>query len=167
VSYKAVRCRMTVSKACSSVRLDVRLSAFRSEPLVGFLSWFGSGINGFTSSLFCTKKDKRNLVKNMIIERPPAHIFKGLVHPKCYLPLCSTEERNSYRFGTTWGWVNDDRIFIFGWTIPLRRQHWPKTVNKYLFVYSLLLLTNVRVKKWSIPRAPRAKPKIYSTFNAL
>ncbi len=25
----------------------------------------------------------------------------------------------SYRFGTTWGWVNDDRIFIFGWTIPL------------------------------------------------
>ncbi len=27
--------------------------------------------------------------------------------------------KNSYRFGTTWGWVNDDRIFIFGWTIPL------------------------------------------------
>ncbi len=29
------------------------------------------------------------------------------------------EQRNSYRFGTTWGGVNDDRIFIFGWTIPL------------------------------------------------
>ncbi len=26
-----------------------------------------------------------------------------------YLPLCSAEQRNSYRFGTTWGWVNDDR----------------------------------------------------------
>ncbi len=38
-----------------------------------------------------------------------------------YLPLCLAEQRNSYRFGTTWGWVNDDRIFIFGWTIPLRR----------------------------------------------
>ncbi len=25
----------------------------------------------------------------------------------------------SSRFGTTWGWVNDDRIFILGWTIPL------------------------------------------------
>ncbi len=37
-----------------------------------------------------------------------------------YLPLCSVEQRHSYRFGTTWGWVNDDRIFIFGWTIPLR-----------------------------------------------
>ncbi len=36
-----------------------------------------------------------------------------------YLPLCSAEQRNSYRFGTTWGWVNDDRIFIFGWTVPL------------------------------------------------
>ncbi len=36
-----------------------------------------------------------------------------------YLPLCSAEQRNWYRFGSTWGWVNDDRIFIFGWTIPL------------------------------------------------
>ncbi len=35
-----------------------------------------------------------------------------------YLLLCSAEQRNSYRFGTNWGWVND-RIFIFGWTIPL------------------------------------------------
>ncbi len=25
---------------------------------------------------------------------------------------------NSYRFGTTWEWVND-RIFIYGWNIPL------------------------------------------------
>ncbi len=37
-----------------------------------------------------------------------------------YLPLCSTEQRHSYSFGTTRGWVNDDRIFIFGWTVPLR-----------------------------------------------
>ncbi len=36
-----------------------------------------------------------------------------------FLPLCSAEQRNSYRFRTTWGWVNDDRIFIFWWTIPL------------------------------------------------
>ncbi len=40
-------------------------------------------------------------------------------HSLEYLPLCSTEQRHSYRFGTTWGWVNYDRIFIFGWTIPL------------------------------------------------
>ncbi len=41
-------------------------------------------------------------------------------HSSEYLPLCSAEQRHSYRFGTTWGWVNDDRIFIFGWTIPLK-----------------------------------------------
>ncbi len=40
-------------------------------------------------------------------------------HSSEYLSLCSAEQRHSYRFGTTWGWVNDDRIFIFGWTIPL------------------------------------------------
>ncbi len=36
-----------------------------------------------------------------------------------YLPLCS-EQTHSYRFGSTWGWVNDDRICIFGWIIPLK-----------------------------------------------
>ncbi len=36
-----------------------------------------------------------------------------------YLPLCLAEQRNSYRFGTTWGWVINDSNFIFGWTIPL------------------------------------------------
>ncbi len=51
-----------------------------------------------------------------------------------YLPLCSAEQRHSYRFGTTWGWVNDDRIFIFGWTIPLMfmsppsGEHWATMV---------------------------------------
>ncbi len=41
----------------------------------------------------------------------------GYTHLLKYL-LCSAEERNSYRFGITWGWVNDC-IFIFGWTMPL------------------------------------------------
>ncbi len=43
-----------------------------------------------------------------------------------YLRLCLAEQRNSYRFGTTWGWVNDDRIF--GWTIPIKKRkvHWIK-----------------------------------------
>ncbi len=34
--------------------------------------------------------------------------------------LSSTEGSKSYRFGTTWGWVNDYRIFIFSWTVPLK-----------------------------------------------
>ncbi len=36
-----------------------------------------------------------------------------------YLPLCSAEQTHSYRSGNTCGWVNDDIISIFGWTIPL------------------------------------------------
>ncbi len=38
----------------------------------------------------------------------------GYKLPSKYIPLCSAEQRNSYRFGTTWGWVNDDRISFLG-----------------------------------------------------
>jgi len=51
-----------------------------------------------------------------------------------YLILCLAEEKNSYRFGTTW---------IFGWTIPLRWAVHHKTIiisEKVLlsFIYFLL-----------------------------
>ncbi len=39
-------------------------------------------------------------------------------HPK-YINLYSKDEWRSYRFGMTWEWVIDDRIFIFGWTVPV------------------------------------------------
>ncbi len=45
---------------------------------------------------------------------------KALRFNKNYLNLCSEDERRSYRFGTTWGWVINDRIFIFAWTNPLK-----------------------------------------------
>ncbi len=41
-----------------------------------------------------------------------------------YLNLCSEDERRSYGFGTTWGWVINDRFFILGWTNPLRFRGW-------------------------------------------
>ncbi len=34
-----------------------------------------------------------------------------------YLLLCSTKERNSYRFGTTWGWVNDAKVSTNIWLV--------------------------------------------------
>ncbi len=34
----------------------------------------------------------------------------------CYL----FHRKKPYRFGKTWGWVNDHRIFVFRWTVPLR-----------------------------------------------
>ncbi len=56
---------------------------------------------------------------------------KALGFHKKYLNLCSEEEWRSYRFGTTRGWVINDRIFIFGWTIPSRTHiYWLCTVSK-------------------------------------
>ncbi len=39
-----------------------------------------------------------------------------------YLILCSDDEWRSYRFGKTWGCVINNRIFIFGWTVPFNGQ---------------------------------------------
>ncbi len=77
----------------------------------------------------------------------------GYQHSSKYLLLCSTEERNSYRFGgwvndtvfifwvnmeMNWGWVNDDRIVIFGWTVPLN--------DSFVCPYRNILI-NIRI--WS------------------
>ncbi len=59
-----------------------------------------------------------------------------------YLPLCSAEQTHSYRFGTTWGWVHDDRIFIFGCTVPLMH-----VICVLLDIFILLVLCNLNGKK--------------------
>ncbi len=64
---------------------------------------------------------------------------KALRFHQKYLNLCSEDEQRSYRFGTTWRWVINDRIFIFVWTNPLKG----KTVHpemQIITVYSLMLL---------------------------
>jgi len=43
---------------------------------------------------------------------------------------CSEDERRSYGLGTTWGWVINDLIFIFGWTNPLSHNS-ITTLKKY------------------------------------
>ncbi len=55
--------------------------------------------------------------------------------------------QNKDRFGTTWGWVNDDRIFSFGWTTPLTTS---KHLNKqqYLPAYTLLKYSQRNVDFW-------------------
>ncbi len=58
--------------------------------------------------------------------------------------LCVPQKkRHSYRFGTTWGWVNDDRIFIFGWTILLNFILSRKCKNVVCFCLVLLF-----TQKW-------------------
>ncbi len=40
-----------------------------------------------------------------------------------------------YGFGTTWGWVINDRILIFGWTIPSRVEIWHHLYLNYDHFY--------------------------------
>ncbi len=42
---------------------------------------------------------------------------------------------NKCRFGTTWGWVNDARIFIFGWTFPLSLPLRDNSSSDNLFIH--------------------------------
>ncbi len=62
-----------------------------------------------------------------LLRRPFMVVCVARKHPfikkknKTQFPLLfTTEESQSYRFGTTWGWVNDDRIYFFMWTIPVK-----------------------------------------------
>ncbi len=75
-------------------------------------------------SKFKTKQNKTVALKNMehaawVILT--IYIFscslcgkKLQTHTK-YLYLCSMEERKSYRFGRTWGWVNNDNFPLTTW----------------------------------------------------
>jgi len=85
--------------------------------------------------LFKEIKDKNEI--SVIIYLPSHHykpvwlpLFeKQLKYSLKYLLLCSTEEEKSYRFGMTWGWVNNERILIFGWTVSL-------TYPSFVWTYS-------------------------------
>ncbi len=47
---------------------------------------------------------------------------KALRFHRNYLNLCSEDERRSYRFGTTWGWIINDN-FHFGVNIQRTSRH--------------------------------------------
>ncbi len=70
---------------------------------------------------------------------------KALWFHQKYLSLCSENER---RFGTTWGWVINDRTFILGWTIPL---NWNMDTDSFLSK-SVFLSTWMHPPYTSCPR---------------
>ncbi len=86
----------------------------------------------FVTRLFWGTIDFHSREKKNTMEVNGAPELLCFPHSSEYLPLCSAEQRHSYRFGTTWGWVNDDRIYIFGWTIPLRLRLGSKLINYYV-----------------------------------
>ncbi len=73
---------------------------------------------------------------NMVVALLSTEGQKALGFHQKYLNLCTEEKWRSYGFGTTWGWVINDRIFIFGLTILLR----PKTYStKYANTHACYL----------------------------
>ncbi len=88
--------------------------------------------------------------------------LKQLAHSSEVLLLCSVEERKSYGFVTTWGWVIDSKIFIFGWTTVF-------FFKKILFSTSLRYITchcgkNISCSKTGIILSFKKDP--WKTFHA-
>ncbi len=52
--------------------------------------------------------------------------------------FCAEQKKETYSFGTTWGWVNHDIIFIFEGTIPLSVMR-----NIVVKVYSRYVHTSI------------------------
>ncbi len=50
--------------------------------------------------------------------------------------FCVQQERNSYRFGTTWGWVKDDKMFIFLVNYSFKSTYICNLETKYLYINS-------------------------------
>ncbi len=79
-----------------------------------------------------------------------------LNHPSPeYHLLCSTEEINSYRFGTAWEWVNNNRIVIFGSTVPL---------NNWITWINLLFLTSFVISHLNVIMKSKANPQWSVSF---
>lgn len=71
--------------------------------LVSFQSWF--------SLLFGTQ--------NYILKTVSTFLYNtSNITPHSLIVWSSDEKKKVSGFGTTWGWVNYLRIFVFGWTIP-------------------------------------------------
>ncbi len=79
-------------------------------------------------------------------------LFLLLTNILHYFLLCSIKESKWYRFETIWGWVDDDRIVLFGWTITLL----------FNLIFSEVILC---VSHWNIHSFDSFKLLIYSRIN--
>ncbi len=66
-----------------------------------------------------------------------------------YLNSCSEDERRYYAIVTTWGWVINDRVFIFGCTVSLNVQH---TTSEKLLIFE--------ITKTNTPYVDSSAPKL-------
>ncbi len=97
--------------------------------------------NWWIKSLFfslCTKKYSHSFITLRLNHWCCIDYFNNVL---TYLPAflglerggCAAVYARSYGFGMTWGWVINDRIFIFGWTLSLICWHLLLTITKIIF----------------------------------
>ncbi len=137
-------------------------SVFWSCSALSSLDHRTMGILGWASGAERIERAERNLQKDALHSEGnmtatlPAHMLWSLLpfwalnvsvallsmqgqkalgfHQK-YLNLCSKDERRSYGFRMTWGWVINDRIFFFGWIrlkMYWKKYMWPWTTKSVL-----------------------------------
>ncbi len=93
---------------------------------------------------------------------------KALGFHQKYLNVCSEDERRSYRFETTWGWVINDRVFILGWTIPLKRDWGLRLASSTLTLLSCSYNGHKQTHQswyWSVNHARAARERALKNNN--
>ncbi len=108
--------------------------------------------NGDEHSQFRQSKSFRTFQRNISTKHNKSVISSLLVVLRCVFVF----ESKSYRFGRTWGWENEDRAFIFSWTINLNEYFLNEYHNFWTHIHAHIL-TN-----WS-QKEPRAQ---YSSQHA-
>ncbi len=94
------------------------------------------------NNFFCfVSVDERSQEKSTATSvRTCVAIYGALRFDQKCLNLCSKDEWRSNGFGTTWGWVINNRIFIFEWIKPLR-----SIIKKFMFRINVELIHHYMV----------------------
>ncbi len=101
-------CHYSLTACCSnSIKAKIQI-----EPLMA------DGVSWRCFSYFSEPRQCYLLGSQRNRHKPPGFYLK-------YLKLCSEDEQSYYGVGTTCQSVKNDKIFIFGWSNPLKYVIWP------------------------------------------
>ncbi len=116
--------------------------------------------NGDEHSQFRQSKSFRTFQRNISTKHNKSVISSLLVVLRCVFVF----ESKSYRFGRTWGWENEDRAFIFSWTITLNEYFLNEYHNFWTHIHAHIL-TNWSQKEPSTVNILPNMPDILFVFD--
>ncbi len=97
--------------------------------------------NLYEFCFFCWRQKNifwRMLVNKQLMVAIDFHCMEQKMLWKSMATVNCLVTNRRYRFRTTWGWVNYDRIFIFGWTIYLFLKGSLKFTQEWQLCYVFL-----------------------------